>query len=187
MNDADLENQILQILSPVEAKWSNAVFRMLRVNKARYQRVRDRMIEQVWIKAEKKGRVLLLTRFNFEAPKFNENDWTKTTKVNCNTYLKYFKDRKPLFNKKKKIRTKNLKGILDAFFNELDRQMIVHTRLVNAEALGLVRPALAQFHQKKCVEFVHEYIKKLLNDHKKFREEIKEYAQSQLRTVQFKI
>jgi len=29
--------------------------------------------------------------------------------------------------------------------------------------------------------------KKLLNDHKEFKEEIKEYAQSQLRTVQFKI
>jgi len=39
----------------------------------------------------------------------------------------------------------------------------------------------------KGFEFVKEYIKKLLNDHKEFKEEIKEYAQSQLRTVQFKI
>ena len=76
---------------------------------------------------------------------------------------------------------------MDAFFQELDRQMIVNTRLVNAEALGLIRSSKARFHQKKCVEFVHEFIKKLLNDHKEFKEEIKEYAQSQLRTVQFKI
>ena len=76
MDDRDLENQILEILSPIEAKGSNSVFGMLRVNKTRYQKVRDRMIEQVWIHAEKKGNVLHLRRMNFEAPKFNENDWT---------------------------------------------------------------------------------------------------------------
>ena len=60
-------------------------------------------------------------------------------------------------------------------------------RLVNAEALGLITSTRAKTHQKKCIDFVHEYIKKLVNDHKEFKEEIKEYAQSQLRTVQFKI
>ena len=65
--------------------------------------------------------------------------------------------------------------------------MVVCTRLVNAEALGLIRSSKAIFHQRQCIEFVHEFIKKLLSDHKEFKEEIKEYAQSQVRTVQFKI
>jgi len=182
-----MENKILGILSPTEPTWSNAVFRALRVNKARYHRIRDKMIDEEWVKAEKKGRNLFLTKLNFEAPKFEGNDWTNITKMNCDRWLKYFKDRKPLFRKNKKIRTKDLKGLLDAYFYELDRQMIVCIRLVNAEALGLITSSRARTHQKKCIDFVHEYIKKLVNDHKEFKEEIKEYAQSQLRTVQFKI
>jgi len=186
MEEHELENYILAILSPIDTKWSNQVHRKLGVNKARYTRIRDKMIEEGWIKAERKGRNLLLTRTIFEAPKFDEEDWTRVTRINCTNWLQYFKDRKPLF-RKNKVRTKDLKYMLDAYFHELDRQMIVCTRLVNAEALGLIRPSKSRFHQKKCVEFVHEYIKKLLNEHKQFKEEIKEYAQSQLRTVQFKI
>ena len=187
MDNVELENKILEILSHIEPKWSNLVFKELRVNKARFQRIRDKMIEEGWIKSERKGREMLLTRINFESSKFVEHDWTRITRMNCSSWLKYFKDKKPLFNKKKKIRTKNLKLYLDAFFHELDRQMIVCTRLVNAEALGLISSNRSRFHQKKCVDSVHEFIKKLLSDHKEFREEIKEYAQSQLRTVQFKI
>jgi len=189
MEDIEIENKILYILSPIDTMWSNQVFRKLGINKARFTRIRDKMIDEKWVKAEKKGRNLLLTRLNFEAPKFDEDDWTKITRINCNTFLKYLKDRKPLFTstKNKRVRTKDHKEVLNAFFNELDRQMIVHTRLVNAEALGLIRSSNARLHQKKCIEFVHEFIKKLLQDHKEFKEEIKEYAQSILRTVQFKI
>ena len=187
MDIVELENKILEKLSPIDPKWSNKVYEGLHVNKARYQRIRDKMIAGGWIHAEKNGRELLLTRINFESAKFDEKDWTRITRMNCSSWLKYFKDRKPLFNKKKKIRTKDLKLMLDAYFHELDRQMIVHTRLVNAEALGLIRSNRSRFHQKKCVDFVQEFIHKLLNDHKQFKEEIKEYAQSQLRTVQFKI
>lgn len=188
MEDTELENNILEILSPIDPTWSNAVFRKLKVNKAKYQKIRDIMIEEKWIKAQRKGNNLLLTRSDFEEPaKYKEHDWTKITKINCDNWLKYFKDRKPLFTKKKKVRTKDLKGLLDAYFHELDRQMIVCIRLVNAEALGLITSSRAKTHQKKCIDFVHEYIKKLLKDHKEFKEEIKEYAQSQLRTVQFKI
>jgi len=187
MDDIELENNILELLSPIDPVWSNQLHRELGgVNKARYTRIRDKMIEEDWIKTERKGRELLLTRINFEAPKFDEQDWTKTTRTNCTNWLQYFKDRKPLF-RKNKVRTKDLKYMLDAYFHELDRQMIVCTRLVNAEALGLILPSRSRKHQKKCVEFVHEFVKKLLRDHKEFKEEIKEYAQSQLRTVQFKI
>ena len=185
-----MENRILEILSPIESTWSNAVFGKLRVNKARYQKIRDRMIQEKWIKAEKKGRNLLLTRLNFEVLKFESTDWTKIARINCNTYLKSLKDNKPLFkiNKRKPAYIKKQqKMILNAYFHELDRQMIVCTRLVNANALGLIRSSKAKFHQKQCMEFVHEYIKKLLSEHKEFKDEIIEYAQSQVRTVKFKI
>jgi len=72
IDDTELENKILGILSHTEPKWSNQVFKELRVNKARYQRIRDKMRDQDWIKAEKKGRELLLTRLNFESSKFEE-------------------------------------------------------------------------------------------------------------------
>ena len=187
MQDHEIENEILIILSPINPMWSNQVFKELHVNKARYHRIRDKMIEEEWINAEKKGRNLLLTRLNFEADKFKEKDWTWVTRMNCTNWLKYFNAEKPLFTKNKKIRTKNLKMWFDAFFHELDRQMIVCTRLVNAEALGLIGSSKSRFHQQKCIEFVHEFIKALLRDHSEFKEEIKEYAQSQVRTVQFKI
>ena len=191
MEDYEIENKILKIVSPINPMWSNQVFEKLRhVGKPRYHRLRDEMIDEKWIKAVKKGRNLFLTRLNFESSKFDDHDWTNITRTNCDNFLKYLKDNKPLFrihrNKPFKIK-KNQKMYLDAFFQELDRQMIVHTRLVNAEALGLIRSSRAIHHQKKCVEFVHEFIKRLLYDHREFREEIKEYAQSLLRTVQFKI
>jgi len=182
-----MQSKILDILSPIEPLWSNKVFRKLGGNKERFTRLRDEMVEEKWITSVKKGRNLLLTRKNFESSKFDQGDWTNVTRFNCDNMLKYFIDRKPLFNKKKKIRTKNLKVYLDAFFHELDREMIVCTRLVNAEALGLILSSRSRKHQKKCIDLVQEYIKKLLSDHKEFKKEIKEYAQSQLRTVQFKI
>jgi len=185
-----MENRILEILSPIESTWSNAVFGKLRVNKARYQKIRDRMIQEKWIKAEKKGRNLLLTRLNFENSKFENTDWTKIARINCDNYLKSLKNNKPLFRihkRKPPYIKKQQKMGLNAYFHELDRQMIVCTRLVNANALGLIRTSKAKFHQKQCMEFVHEYIKKLLSEHKEFKDEIIEYAQSQVRTVKFKI
>ena len=187
MDIVELENKILEKLSPIDPKWSNKVYEGLHVNKARYQRIRDKMIDEGWIHAEKKGRELLLTRINFESAKFDEKDWTEITRMNCTRWLGYFQNKKPLFNKKKNVRTKEIKMMLDAYFHELDGQMIVCTRLVNAEALGLILSSRSRKHQKKCVDLVHEFIKKLLSDHKEFKEEIKEYAQSQVRTVQFKI
>lgn len=190
MEDIGIEKKILEILSPFDEISSNELFRKLRCNKVRYTIIRNKMIDEGWIHIQDKDGRKYLKRQNFEAPKFSDYDWTKIARINCNTFLKYLKERKPLFKvgKNKKVRiNKNQKKVLDAFFHELDRQMIVHTRLVNAEALGLILPTKARFHQKTCVEFVHEFIKALLADHKEFNDEIKEYAQSQLRTVQFKI
>ena len=187
MDIVELENKILEKLSPIDPKWSNKVYEGLHVNKARYQRIRNKMIAGGWIQAEKKGRELLLTRINFESAKFDEKDWTNIARINCTNWLKYFQNKKPLFNKKKNVRTKEIKMMFNAYFYELDKQMIVCTRLVNAEALGLILSGRSRKHQIKCIDFVHEFIKKLLLDHKEFKEEIKEYAQSQVRTVQFKI
>jgi len=187
MDDVEVQSKILEKLTEFGPMWSNQLFRKVGGNKERFTLIRDEMIKAGWISGVNQGRNLLLTITNFEASKFDEEDWTKTTRTNCTNWLKYFKDSKPLFNKKKKVRTKEIKGMLDAYFHELDRQMIVCTRLVNAEALGLILSSRSKKHQKKCVDFVQEYIKKLLSDHKEFKEEIKEYAQSQLRTVQFKI
>ena len=114
MDKIELENKILKILSPIEPKWSNLVYSELRVNKARYQRIRDKMIGEGWIHAEKKGRELLLTRINFESAKFDEKDWTEITRINCTNWLEYFQGKKPLCNKKKNIRTKEIKRMLDA-------------------------------------------------------------------------
>jgi len=191
MNDLEIENAILEMISPINEMHSNQVFRELHVNKSRYNRIRDKMIKENWIRVVERNGRKYLTRSNFESPKFENTYWTKIAKINCNSYLKHLKDNnKPLFkvdkNKKLKI-GKNQKRDLDGFFHELDRQMIVYIRLVNAQALGLITPDKARQYQKICVEFVQERIKALLEDHKKFKEEIKEYAQSQLRMVQFKI
>ena len=97
MEDYQIENEILTILSPIEPIHSNKVFSKLRTDKSRYHEIRDRMIKEEWIKAEKKGRNLLLTRLNFEAPKFEGKDWTDITRKNCNNYLKFLRDNKPLF------------------------------------------------------------------------------------------
>lgn len=189
MEDIEIENKILEILSPIDPMWSNQLFRKLRVNKERFTEIRDKMMKEQWVKAEKKGRNLLLTRLNFQSTKFDNHDLARITRINCKTVLQYLKDRKPLFKvtKNKTSIRKNKKDALDTFFHELDRQMIVHTRLVNAEALGLILSGRARFHQEMCVEFVQEFIKKLLSEHKEFKKEIREYAQSQVRTVQFKI
>ena len=189
MGDVSLENKILGIISPIDEMWSNQVFRKLRVSKPRYTETRDKMIDQGWIHSELKNGRMYLKRIDFEAPKFENKDWARITRINCNTMLNHLKENKPLFKirKKKKSLSKENKEALDDLFHELDRQMIVYTRLVNAEALGLIRSSRAIFHQKECVELVQEFIKRLLHDHKEFKEEIKEYAQSQLRTVQFKI
>ena len=190
MEDIELENEILKILPSIDGMWSNQVFRKLNVSKERYTEIRNKMIDEKWIKGEHKKNRMYLTRLNFESSKFDDHDWTNITRTNCDNFLKYLKDNKPLFrihrDKPFKIK-KQQKMILNGFFHELDRQMIVCTRVVNAEALGLIRSSKAKSIQKKCIDLVSRSIKTLLADHKEFKEEIKEYAQSQLRTVQFKI
>lgn len=188
MYDTELENRIVLSLDSFEPTWSNALFRKLRVNKTRYQKARDNMIEEGLIIAEKKGNNLLLKATNITD--IGKQDWARITRINCETILNHLAERQPIFkvkkNKKFSIR-KNEEDALNAFFHELDRKMIVYIRLVNADALGLITHHQAKFHQKQCLELVNEFIKKLLDEHKEFKEQIKEFAQSQVRTIQFKI
>ena len=150
MNDIEIENKILEKLSPYDEISSNKLFLKIKIkiSKPRFTKIKNNMINQGWITLREEKTRDFLKRSIFEAPKFDEDDWTNITRINCTNWLKYFIDRKPLFNKKKKIRTKNLKFMLDAYFQELDRQMIVNTRLVNAEALGLIRSSRQDFIRK---------------------------------------
>jgi len=100
------------------------------------------------------------------------------------------KANRPLFEVKKNETytiTEEMKFVLNSFFHELDRQMILHIRLVNAEALGLLKNKDVEYHQKRCVEFVQARIKVLLKDHSEFKQEILDFAQSKIRMLEFKI
>jgi len=190
MDDSEIEAKILEKLTEFGPMWSNKLFRKVGGNKSRFTRIREKMRDEKWIKADESGRNLLISISKFESSRFAEHDWTQTTRHNCNNYLKFLKENKPLFrvHPKKPFKIKKIqKMYLNAFFHELDRQMIVSIRLVNAEALGLIRSNMSKKYQKKCTEFVYEFIQKVLQDHKEFKDEIKEYAQSQVRTVQYKI
>ena len=190
IDNTELESRILGSLSPFDSIWSNALYRKLNVNKARYTKVRDKMIEQELIKAEKKGGRLHLMRNDFHPSTFDRDDWNKYTMINCNTALEYLKTQRPIFtirkNKNAKIKSKAKEG-LDMLLHELDRFIIVHTRLVYAESLGLIQTSRAKLHQDRCISAFYKIMDNLLTDHKQFRNEIKEYAQSQLKTLQFKI
>jgi len=168
MDDQQISSKILNSLSTIDSTWSNKLARELRVNKNKYTKNRNKLIEDGLITVEKEQNRMLLKLARFEAKdKYDDYDWTKITRENCTGYLQYLRETKPLFKitKKKKIRiTKNRKLYLNAFFHELDRQMIVCIRFVNAEALGLITKVQAESVQYQCIDFVKEYIKQLVND-----------------------
>jgi len=93
MEDIEIENKILEILSPIDGMWSNQVFGELNVGKERYTEIRNKMIQEKWIKKEYEKNKMYLTRLNFEAPKFDDHDWTNITQTNCDNFLKYLKDK----------------------------------------------------------------------------------------------
>lgn len=189
MNDIEIEDKILEILQSTEEISSNQVYRKLGVNKARYTIIRDKMIKEEWIRLSEKNGRKYLAKTNIDIPKFYDYDPIRIARINCKTYLESMKTNRPLFIKKneKYEITEEMKMVLNAFFHELDRQMILHIRLVNAEALGIIKNKDMKYHQKRCVEFVQARIKILLKDHSEFREEIKDFAQSKIRMLEFKI
>lgn len=65
--------------------------------------------------------------------------------------------------------------------------MIVHTRLAYAENLGLTTPYKARQYQKICRDTFQELMERLTEEHKEFKKEIIEYAQSKVKTITFKV
>lgn len=82
---------------------------------------------------------------------------------------------------------KNAKIILDALFIQLDTIHIICTRLEYAKAFGLMKKKRMIHHKNECLELFDAITKQLLNEHKKFKNEIIDHYQSQVRTLKFKI
>jgi hypothetical protein len=189
LSDAELENKILELLSYTDPKSSNQLHREIGANKARFTQIRNKMIDNEWIKAENKDGKLLLTKHKFESPKFEKEEWTNLVRTNCEEYLKNLKKHSPICKKIEnhfEIKYK-LKPALDAFFHQLDRLMIVHTRLAYAENLGLTTSYKAKQYQKICMETFQELVERLTKEHKEFKKEIIEYAQSKVKTITFTV
>ena len=189
LSDAELENKILELLSYTEPKSSNQLHRETRTNKARFTQIRNKMITNEWIKAENRDRRLFLTKNKFESPKFEKDEWTNLVRTNCEWYFKNLKKYSPICKKIKEhfeIKDK-IKPVLDAFLHQLDRLMIVHTRLAYAENLGLTTPYKAKQYQNICMETFQEFMGRLTEEHKEFKNEIIEYAQSKVKTITFKV
>ena len=189
LSDAELENKILELLSYTEPKSSNQLHREIGANKARFTQIRNKMIVNEWIKVENRDGRLLLTKNKFESPKFEKEEWTNLVHTNCEWYLKNLKKYSPIckkINDHFEIKDK-IKPALDAFFHQLDRLMIVHTRLAYAENLGLITPYKAKQYQKICRETFQKLVERLTEEHKEFKNEIIEYAQSKVKTITFKV
>ena len=189
LSDAELENKILELLSYTEPKSSNQLHREIRANKARFTQIRNKMIVNEWIKAENRDGRLFLTKNKFESPKFEKDEWTDLVRTNCEWYFKNLKKYSPIckkINKHFEIKDK-IKPALDAFLHQLDRLMIVHTRLAYAENLGLITPYKAKQYQKICMETFQELVERLTEEHKEFKNEIIEYAQSKVKIITFKV
>src|SRR3989338_5295365 len=189
LSDAEVENKILELLSHTEPKSSNQLHREIRANKARFTQIRNKMIDNEWINADNKNGRLFLTKNKFESPKFEKEEWTSLARTNCEWYLKNLKKYSPICKKiKDHFEIKDqIKPALDAFFHQLDRLMIVHTRLAYAENLGLTTPYKARQYQKICMETFQELVERLTEEHKEFKNEIIEYAQSKVKNITFKV
>lgn len=190
MDDSQLKSKMMILLSPITSIWSNELHRKLSANKARYTRIRNELVDEGWIMVEKREGRMYLTRIDFESSRFDREDWNKYTVINCNSALDSLKTQRPIFRITKKKEAKielNIKMDLDMLLNELDRFLIVHSRLVYAQSLGLIRSGRAKLLQNDCLSKFHQVLNRLLKDHEQFKKEISEYAQSQIKTLQFKI
>jgi hypothetical protein len=147
------------------------------------------MIEVGWIRSEKRQGRLYLTRIDFRPSKFDRVDWTSNPLINCSTALVYLKKHRPIFRITRnglKIKPE-AKESWDMLFDELDKLLIIHTRLVYARSLGLIPPRQGKSYQLDCINAFNEIMTSLLSDHLEFKNEITEHVKSQLKTFQFKI
>ena len=185
----NLENAILENLNHYDSISSNELYEGLHVNKKRYTDTKNHMIEQGFIKEEIKGNRTYLSRMDFEDIKFQKSDYTGTAKVNCKNYLINLKKMKPIATSHKNNYTlkKNAKIILDALFIQLDRIHTICTRLEYAKTFGLMNGSRAIYHKNKCLKLFDNMTELLFTDHKKFKNEIINHYQSQVRIIRFKV
>ena len=186
----NLENAILERLSHYDSISSNELYESLRVNKKRYTDTKNRMIEQGFIKEEIRGNRTYLSRIDFEDVKFQKSYYTRIVRTNCRTYLNSLKKMKPIATSRKNKNhslKKNAKIGLDAIFTQLDTIHIICTRLEYAKSFGLMNGTRAIYHKNKCLKLFDEIIESLFSDHKKFKDEIINHYQSQVRILKFKV
>ena len=185
----NLENAILENLSYYDMISSNELHQKLKVNKKRYTDTKNHMIEQGFIKEEIKGNRTYLVIAGFEDEKFKKSEYARTIKVNCRNYLQTLKKMSPIATTRnnKHALKKNAKKGLNAIFFQLDRIHIICTRLEYAGAFGLMNTRITRFHKNQCLELFDEIMVKLFSDHKKFKDEIINHYQSQVRILKFKV
>ena len=184
-----LENIILENLSYHDEISSNKLHQKLKVNKKRYTDTKNHMITQGYIKEEINGNRKYLSRLDFEDEKFQQVEFTTTIKTNCNYYMKNLKKIKPIAisRKDKFILKKKVKVILDALFIQLDKIHTICIRLEYAKTFGLMNKTRAKHHRNKCLELFDEIMNELFFDHKKFKLQIINHYQSQIRILKFKV
>ena len=185
----NLENDILDILSNHGTMSSNELHQKLRVNKKRYTDTKNNMIRQEFIREKTRGNRKYLSRVNFEDEKFKGSEYAMMARVNCNNYLRNLKSIKPIgiLRKDRYVLKKNAKKLLDAIFFQLDTIHIICTRLEYAKSFGLMTGTSAKRHKNKCLDLFDVIMESLFSDHKKFKDEIINHYQSQVRTMRFKV
>ena len=185
----NLEYEILENLRKYGATSSNKLHQKLQCNKKRYTDIKNYMIEQKFIKEETKGNRKYLSRIDFESPKFQDKDFTKTIIVNCNHYMKNLRKMKPIATShtKKYTLKKDAKMVLDALFGELDKLHTICVRLEYARLFGMINPKNAKYHRNECLKLFDEMTVELFFDHKKFKTQIISHYQSDIRTLKFMV
>jgi len=179
----------MEILSTHNGISSNDLHEKLHVNKKKYTDTKNHMIRQGFIKEEIKGRKNYLSRADFQNTSFQNSNYTKTVSTNCKNYLSNLKKIKLIasLRKDKHILKKDAKTILDALFIQIDTIHVICTRLEYAQSFGLMSQKDSKFHKSKCLNLFDEVMKSLFSDHKKFKNEIINHYQSQVRTLKFKV
>ena len=147
------------------------------------------MIKQDSSRKRKKEIGKYISKANFENEKFQRTDYTIIERVNCNMYLRTLKSLKSIGipRKDRHVLKKNARKVLDALFWQLDRIHIICTRIEYAQSFGLMTKTSAKHHKNKCLELFDEVMELLLSDHRKFKSEIVNHYQLQVRTLKFKV
>lgn len=96
---------------------------------------------------------------------------------NCESYLKELAKNRPLFHSENRLRSSTQKSF-EGLVEELDRLMILHTRLSYAKVLHIVHKKYRKMIQNNLnliEKIANEIIEKLFKQHKEFEWSIRRY------------